>query len=415
MPNIEELRKILFDIHPLLVPVSGFAILALLAWLADVIARRRLVALAHGIARRSSTAWDDIVIQHGVIRRAARLLPAIVIYIGIPLIPGINETFMTVLQSAALAVIELIIILSISAGLGAVNSIYELRPDAQRRPIKGYIQITQIILICIGVILIFAAVLNKSPIILLSGFGAATAILLLVFRDTILSLVASIQLSGLDMVRVGDWIEMPEYSADGDVIDVALHTVRVQNWDKTITTIPTHRLITDSFRNWRGMSESGGRRIKRAMLVDMASVRFLTDEEVKRFRRFSLLKDYVDEKRKALAEYNEALESDEKVDVNLRRLTNLGMFRAYVFNYLKYRPDIHKDMTLLVRQLEPRPEGMPIEIYCFTNTTGWQDYERIQADIFDFLLAILREFGLRAYQQPSGADLARLGGRQSES
>jgi miniconductance mechanosensitive channel len=235
-----------------------------------------------------------------------------------------------------------------------------------------------------------------------------TAILLLVFKDTILSLVASVQLTAQDMVRVGDWIEMPQFGADGDVVDVQLHTIKVQNWDKTITTIPTHRLISDSFKNWRGMSQSGGRRIKRAVFIDVSTIRMQTQDEVDRFKRFALLKDYIEVKEQELADYNAGLAVEVEADVNARRLTNVGTFRAYAYNYLKNHPKIRKDMTLLVRQLAPGPEGLPIEVYCFTNTTAWADYEDIQADLFDHLLAIVPDFGLRLYQKPAGSDLANL-------
>jgi miniconductance mechanosensitive channel len=244
--------------------------------------------------------------------------------------------------------------------------------------------------------------------LLLSGLGAMTAILLLIFKDTILSLVASVQLTAQDMVRVGDWIEMSQFGADGDVVDVQLHTVKVQNFDKTITTIPTHRLITDSFKNWRGMSQTGARRIKRAIFVDVSSIRFQTQDEVDHFTRFALLKDYIANKEQELTDYNEGLNAEVDAEVNRRRLTNFGTFRAYAYNYLKNHPKIHQGMTLIVRQLGPGPEGSPLEIYCFTNTTEWNAYEDIQSDIFDHLLAIVPEFGLRLYQKPAGSDLANL-------
>ncbi|MCH8221760.1 MAG: mechanosensitive ion channel, partial [Proteobacteria bacterium] len=272
----------------------------------------------------------------------------------------------------------------------------------------GYVQIAKIILYCIGAILVISTLLDRSPLLLLGSFGALTAVLMLVFRDTILSLVASVQLIGNDMVRVGDWIEMPGCSADGDVIDVALHTVKVQNWDKTITTIPTHKLISESFRNWRGMSESGGRRIKRSLLLDQNSIRFLTDEETAKFERFALLENYITTKRQELSTDNTDLSGDEAAAVNLRRLTNIGTFRAYIVSYLRGRADISDTMTFLVRQLPPGADGLPIEIYIFTNTTEWVSYEAIQADIFDHLLAIIPEFGLRVYQKPSGMDVRAL-------
>jgi len=267
----------------------------------------------------------------------------------------------------------------------------------------------------IATVLILATLLDRSPLIFLSGIGAMTAVILLIFRDTILSLVASVQITGNDMVRVGDWIEMPQFGADGDVIDVALHTVKVQNWDKTITTIPTHRLITDSFKNWRFMSASGGRRIKRAIRIDMNSVRFLAPEEIERFAGFALLHDYVTGKRDEITRWNQQEGRNPELNADIRRLTNLGTFRAYVERYLKAHPNIHQGMTLLVRQLSPDEHGIPIEIYCFTNTTEWNAYESIQADLFDHFLAVAADFGLRTFQAPSGRDLAELAGELPEA
>jgi miniconductance mechanosensitive channel len=300
----------------------------------------------------------------------------------------------------------LMLTLTLTAALGAANQIYESFPVSRDRPLKGFVQVVQIAVYVLGGVLIIAAVLDRSPLLLLSGFGAMTAILLLIFKDTILSLVASVQLTAQDMVRVGDWIEMPQFGADGDVVDVQLHTVKVQNWDKTITTIPTHRLISESFRNWRGMSQSGGRRIKRAIYLDTSTIRFQTADEVEHFTEFALLKDYIKDKEQELREYNARLATEVKAEVNQRRLTNAGTFRAYVFNYLKNHPYIHQNMTLLVRQLPPGPEGLPIEIYCFTNTTEWARYEDIQSDIFDHFLAIVPAFGLKLFQKPSGSDIA---------
>jgi miniconductance mechanosensitive channel len=295
--------------------------------------------------------------------------------------------------------------LALSAVLNLVNDVYQRRPDAHSRPIKGYLQVIKILLYGAALVLVTAVVLGRSPLLLLSGFGALAAVLMLVFKDTILSLVASVQLTSNDMIRVGDWIEMPQLSADGDVIDIALHTVKVQNWDKTITTIPTHRLITDSFKNWRGMSESGGRRVKRSLYIDQNSIRFLAPAEREGLRRIMLIDEYLATKRAELEAWNLKLDERGKEPVNTRRVTNIGTFRAYVFNYLRHHPSINAGMTLLVRQLEPGPTGLPLEIYCFTNTTAWRAYEDIQSDIFDHLLAVLPEFHLRLYQQPSGLDL----------
>jgi miniconductance mechanosensitive channel len=323
-------------------------------------------------------------------------------------VPGLPEGVVQLMRNVAMGYMVLVLTLALTAMLSAANTIYSASPLAQDRPLKGFVQLVQIVVWIFGGVMIIAAVLDRSPLLLLSGFGAMTAILLLVFKDTILSLVASVQLTAQDMVRVGDWIEMPQFGADGDVVDVQLHTVKVQNWDKTITTIPTHRLITDSFKNWRGMSQSGARRIKRAIFIDVSTIRMQTQDEVDHFTRFALLKDYIKDKEQELTDYNAGLATEVDAEVNRRRLTNVGTFRAYAYNYLKNHPKIHKGMTLIVRQLGPGPEGLPLEIYCFTNTTEWAVYEDIQSDIFDHLLAIVPEFGLRLYQKPAGSDLANL-------
>ena len=395
-------------IHPLLPP--GVGLLALLAGavIIDLIVKRVLVATVRAFAKRSRISWDDTLVTHNVFGRLAQVVPALIVFVGVPLVPGLPAGGAQVLRNVATGYMVLMLTLALTAMLSAASTIYAASPLAKARPLKGFVQLVQIVVWILGGVLIVATVLDRSPLLLLSGFGAMTAILLLVFKDTILSLVASVQLTAQDMVRVGDWIEMPQFGADGDVVDVQLHTVKVQNWDKTITTIPTHRLIADSFKNWRGMSQSGGRRIKRAIFIDVSSIRFQTQDEVDHFTRFALLKDYVKNKEQELADYNAGLATEVDAEVNRRRLTNVGTFRAYAYNYLKNHPRIHKDMTLMVRQLAPGPEGLPVEIYCFTNTTEWAAYEDIQSDIFDHLLAIVPEFGLRLYQKPAGSDLANL-------
>ena len=270
-------------------------------------------------------------------------------------------------------------------------------------PVRGLVQ--SIKLLCsIGIgIAIVSLLIGQSPVILLSGLGAMTAVLMLVFKDPILGLVAGIQLSANNMLNVGDWLEMKKYNADGDVIDIGLTTVKVQNWDKTVTTIPTYALISDSFKNYRPMSESGGRRIKRAILIDTSSIRFISEEDVQRFTRSSLLADYIIDKSKEIEDYNQA--ADLTLSLNGRRLTNIGTFRAYLQRYLLNHPKVHKEMTIMVRQLEPTSDGVPIEIYCFSNDVSWVNYEGIQADIFDHIFAVVGEFGLRIHQNPTGYDL----------
>ncbi len=380
------------------------AIFALIfgALIANWITKRILL---RGVVRllRALPMGQDHPIRPRVVARLANIVPALVLIWGVRAIPELPEWLIAVVRNVCGAFIVLTMALAISAACDLCNDIYMRRPNAHNRPIKGYLQVVKIAMFSIATVLMIAVLIDKSPLILLSGLGAMAAVLLLVFQDTLLSLVASVQISSSDMVRVGDWIEMPQLNADGDVVDVALHTIKVQNWDKTITTIPTKRLITDSFKNWRGMSEAGGRRIKRSILIDQNSVRFLDVDELEALHRFALLDDYLDKKENELAEWNAKVALPD--EVNKRRITNLGTFRAYVERYLRKHPGIHQQMTLLVRHMAPGPEGLPLEIYCFTNTTAWSAYEGIQADIFDHLLAILPTFSLRVFQQPGGADL----------
>ena len=338
----------------------------------------------------------------------ATVAPLLIISNGVGLVPGLNELVVTIIANGTQAVIVGSIAMGIVRALTYINEDYERRPQSKNRPIKGYLQVVKIVVVCGAVIILISLLINESPLLLLSGLGAISAVLLLVFKDTILSLVASVQLTTNDMLRVGDWIEMPGMNADGDVIDISLHTVKVQNFDKTITTVPTHRLVSDSFRNWRGMSESGGRRIKRSLLIDQNSVRFLADEEVVYLKKFNLLKDYLASATEELAKWNESELAQDDSPVNARRLTNIGTLRAYIAAYIKWHPHISEHFTLLVRQLPPSPQGLPIEIYCFTDTTDWNTYERIQSDIFDHLIAIVPEFCLSLFQEPSGSDYARL-------
>ena len=337
------------------------------------------------------------------------VIPLLLVSRGIGLVPHLPEEVVNVTVNIARTMIVLSIAMAIGGALDYANELYSRRPESRSRPIKGYVQVVKIAIYFGAAILMIAVLIEQSPLLLLSGLGAMAAVLMLVFKDTILSLVASVQLSSNDMLRVGDWIEMPGMNADGDVVDIALHTVKIRNFDKTITTIPTHRLIADSFRNWRGMNESGGRRIKRALVVDQNSIRFLDDKETDDLKRFRLLDDYLARKQEEIAEWNRHELSSDCDTINARRITNIGTLRAYVIAYLKSHPRIAgAGFTLMVRQLPPGPQGLPLEIYCFTDTVEWPQYEAIQADIFDHMLAILPEFGLRIFQNPSGQDFAQL-------
>ncbi|QLF92605.1 mechanosensitive ion channel [Pseudomonas sp. ABC1] len=391
--------------HPELHTLLACAALIVAAWVSNWLVKRILVrGLYHLLQHNRQGHVQDF----GIIKRLSNIVPALVLSIGVGAVPGLPEAAVTVVRNVCSGFIVLTIALAIGALLDIINLIYQRRSDARQHPIKGYLQVLKIAIYAIATILIIAALIDRSPLILLSGLGAMAAVLMLIFQDTILSLVASVQITSNDIIRVGDWVEMPQLNADGDVIDIALHTVKVQNWDKTITSIPTKRFITDSFKNWRGMQESGGRRIKRSLYLDQQSVRFLDTDERQRLRRFNLLEQYVETKKQEIEAWNARLAERGEEPVNTRRLTNLGSFRAYVERYLRSHPGIHQGMTLMARQLSPTADGLPLEIYCFTNTVAWTEYEGIQSDIFDHLLAILPEFGLRVFQHPSGADMREL-------
>lgn len=377
--------------------------LALAAWLANFVTKRILLRGLRRLVRRLPGTEGGSNLR--VISRLANVVPSMVIAAGIRIVPDLPPQLVEFIIGACRAWAVLTVALAVSHALDAANELYERRPDARNKPIKGYLQVVKIVVFAAAGLVIVAELLGLKLGPMVAGLGAATAVLMLVFQDTILSLVASVQISGDGRVRLGDWIEMPSQNADGDVIDIALHTITVQNFDKTITTIPTKKLVTESFKNWRGMQEAGGRRIKRALYLDQHSVGFLDAAALQRLEQFAVLGDYLREKQAELTQWNTQLQAQGVAAVNARRVTNLGTFRAYVERYLRQHPGIHTDMTLLVRQLQPTTEGLPLEVYCFTRTTAWADYEGIQSDVFDHLLAILPAFGLRVFQASSDAML----------
>lgn len=414
MEWIQSLRTAL-EPHPGLYAGVVVAALCVAAWLANVVTKKVLLRALRRALRATvmpAAAGEGEAFRFGVIPRLANIVPALVLMAGVVLVPGLPETVVKVVRNVGAAFIALTVALAVSKALDMVETLYQRRPGARDKPIKGYLQLVKIVVFAVAAVLMIAALIDRSPLVLLSGLGAMMAVLILVFQDTLLSIVAGVTVSSNDMIRVGDWIEMPSASADGDVVDVSLHTIKVQNWDKTVTAIPIKRFLTESFKNWRGMSESGGRRIKRALYLDQTSVRFLDDDELARLHRLRLIDDYLDEKSQELAEWNRQLgEWAEKTPANARRLTNLGTFRAYVMRYLRAHPGIHQNMTMLVRQLQPGATGLPLEIYCFTSDTRWAVYEDTQSDIFDHLLAVLPEFGLRVFQEAGGYDMREgLGG-----
>ncbi|MBJ7434948.1 MAG: mechanosensitive ion channel [Acinetobacter sp.] len=391
------------DQYPWIEMLTGFCILILVAILAYIIAKHVVVRGIRHLITKLKFANHDIMSQHSVIRRIANIVPAIVIMNGIVTVPHLSAKMVSFVQMAAQAFIFLTIALAIGELLNIFNLVYQRNPKSRNKPIKGYLQLIKLIIFIVCGLMILGTFLKKDVFTLLAGFGAMAAVLMLVFQNTILSLVASVQISSYDMVRIGDWIEMPSLNADGDVIDMSLHTITVQNFDKTFTTIPTNKLVTDTFKNWRGMSQAGVRRIKRSLYIDQSSVHFMSEAEQSKLKEFLLLDQYLDHKSTELIEFNQKLSNTSPC--NQRRLTNIGTFRAYVELYLNQHPNISKHQSLIVRQLQPTEKGLPLEIYAFSNQIAWKDYEAIQSDIFDHLIAILPEFGLKVYQAPSGYDM----------
>ena len=388
------------DDQPILQAGVSLFLLLIAAFTLGRLARFLTLHAVKLLSRRPSLHWLTDFLHNKVFHRLAQMTPSLVVQFSLGLIPVLSDNSKHVIGNIALGFTILFMVLALGALLNALLDIY-----ARTRSIKGYVQLAKMILYIFGAIIIVATLIDRSPLLLLSGLGAMSAVILLVYKDTLLSFVASVQLTSNDMLRVGDWIEMPQVGADGDVVDITLHTVKIQNFDKTIVSIPTWRLMSESFKNWRGMQQSGGRRIKRALNIDASGVRFLDEQEQLRLTQVHLLSGYVSSKQAELKAWNAAQGEVAELSANQRRMTNLGTFRAYALAYLNAHPDIQPNMTCMVRQMEATAEGVPLEIYCFTRTTAWAEYERIQGDIFDYLLAVLPEFGLSVYQKPSGADL----------
>ncbi|KKB10013.1 mechanosensitive ion channel family protein [Devosia chinhatensis] len=399
----------IFDTYPILGTVVALLALAGAALFANFVIKVILLRLVNRLLSYTPYGRDEELRKHGVIERLANVMPALVVSTGIAFVPNLPDFLVVVVRNVANATIILTVAMAISAMFNIADVIYHRRPIARLRPIKGYIQVFKIIVYVVAALLMIATLIDQSPLILLSGLGAMAAVLILVFQDTLLSLVAGIQISSTDMVRVGDWIEMPDQKADGDVIAIELHTVKVQNFDKTITTIPIRKLVTEPYKNWRGMQEAGGRRIKRSLHIDQSSIRFLAQDELDRLESIGVLEPYLQKKREEMSDWNSKLGDRARNAANTRRSTNIGTFRAYAEAYLRSHPHIHQGMTIMVRQLAPGPEGLPMELYAFTDTIAWASYEGIQADIFDHLYAVLGEFDLRVFQSPAGHDMQRLG------
>ena len=381
----------------------------LVAYLADTVCRKILLKVVSRLVKQTKATWDDIVFDRKVMVHLSRMVAPILIYILLPLAFSDAESATLALILRFCLIFIIIMFLSfISALLTAVYTVYSEKEQFRDRPLKGLLQTVQVILYFVGGIIVVSILIDRSPGVLLTGLGASAAVLMLVFKDSIMGFVSGVQLSANNMLKVGDWITMPKYGADGDVIEVSLNTVKVRNFDKTITTIPPYLLVSDSFQNWRGMQESGGRRIKRSINIDMNSVRFCTPEMLAKYRKIQLLANYVEQTEQVIKEYNEEHHIDSSIWVNGRRQTNLGVFRAYLVRYLRSLPEVSKELVCMVRHLQPTDTGIPIELYCFSSNKVWVEYEGIQADIFDHVLAVIPEFGLSVFQNVSGADLKNI-------
>lgn len=341
-------------------------------------------------------------------RSLALVAPAGLIKASIPIVFDNFPSFIKPLDSLLDIYIVFMIIAIIMSVLNAVGDNLRENTSFGNRPISSYLQVVKIIFYLFGAIIIFSKLTGKDPVAFFSVMGAASAILLLMFKDTIMGFVASIQVTTNDMVRIGDWIEMPKYGADGDVIEMTLTTVKVQNWDKTITTLPTHVLITDSFKNWQGMREFGGRRLKRSIMIKQSTIRYIKDDELDRFKAIQGIRDFITERKLEIDLHNERIGADRRIPVNGRNLTNAGLFRKYATWYIENHPGVHKDKTIMVRQLAPTEHGLPFELYLFTNTVAWVGYESIAGDIFDHLIAAVKYFDLEIFEVPTGTDVSRL-------
>ncbi|HSX83870.1 MAG TPA: mechanosensitive ion channel family protein [Cellvibrio sp.] len=390
-------------------------VIALTSLIIHFILHRVVIRLISHRASQSQRLWQRALFQNKLFSRLALTLQGFIVYTQARIWLDSDTDTLAVIEVVTHLWVLLYALLSLFALLDTLEDIVISTPYGRRFPLRGIFQSIKLISALVTIIFAISLLIGKSPVILFSSLGAMTAVLLLIFKDPIMGLVAGIQLSANDMLSVGDWLEMPKYGADGDVIDISLTTVKVRNWDKTITTIPAYALISDSFKNWRGMTESGGRRIKRAVNIDATSVKFLDEAALKRLRRAQLLTDYIENKAREIAEYNKENNIDSESPVNGRKLTNLGTFRAYLTAYLRAHRKIHKDMTLMVRQLEPSANGIPMEIYAFSNDIDWVAYEGIQADIFDHVFAVIPEFGLRVHQTPTGYDLQQIGAKITDT
>ena len=378
--------------------------LLLLCAIINFIINRVLLKLITKLIRNNNYKWDDILLESKVFSRIALIVPGVIIYLFAPF----YNDFQGIIQRVAVAYILIVISMAFKSLLAALDSIYKQNPVSNDRPIKGLLQIIEIAIYVVVGIALISILIDKNPIYLLSGVGAVTAVVSLIFKDIIIGFVSGIQLVWNDMLRIGDWVEMPKYGADGDVLDITLYSVKIQNWDKTISTIPTSAFITDSFKNWKGMKEYGGRRIKKSFLIDMNTIKICSDEMIEKFKKIDFISEYIEETTKEIENYNNENNINTELHINGKQLTNLSVFRAYLTNYLKNTIERRPGSTTIVRQLAPSENGIPVELYLFVADTMWVNYEGIQANVFDHILAVINIFELRLFQNPTGYDIKQL-------
>ena len=383
-------------------------ILFIISYVTNLIVKKILIRSIRLVIKKTKTVWDDALVENKVFISLSHIAPAIVIYLTTPYIFQDFAGAIPYIFRLVNAYISTVLIIVIINFLNTLKYYSENTKLFKDNPLDSYFQLVKIAIYIIGGIIILSFLMNKSPLYFFSALGAMTVVLLLIFKDTIMGFVASIQLSANDMIRIGDWVSKPKYGADGDVIEMNLTTIKIQNWDKTVTTIPTYAFISESFKNWRGMSESGGRRIKRSLNIKISSIKFCTREMLERFKKFQLIKDYIEEKSNKIEEYNKENKIDKSYLINGKHLTNIGIFRVYAEAYVKNNPDINLNMTCMVRQLPPTEKGLPIEIYTFSNRQEWVTYESIMSDMFDHLIAAVPEFELEVFQNPTGTDFRKL-------
>ncbi len=402
--NISDMLKG-YGMREGMVDYLSYGILILIIFLScimvHIIVKNIVLKLLAKLIYRNKYQWDNILLERKVFSRMGNVLPGIIVYMFAPAF----ELFSSYIRRGCAIYISIVVLFIMSALLNAIDDIYRNYPISKVRPIKGLLQVVKIVFYIVVGIVVLGITLDQNPLLMLGGIGALAAVFSFVFKDSILGFIAGIQLTSNDMLRIGDWIEMPKYGADGDVVDITLNTVKVQNFDKTIVTLPAYSLVSDAFKNWRGMTEFGGRRMKRSVIIDVTSIRFCTPEMIEKFKKINYLKDYIIEMENELKSYNKKYGEGDEPDINKKRLTNIGTFRIYIENYLRDNPSLHKGMTQLVRQLPQGENGLPLEIIAFTGETKFEIFERIQSDIFDHIFAVAEEFELRIFQSPTGYDM----------